>query len=80
MIKPLGKNVLLKVKKAHNHNIIMSNENNNLYEVIQQGELVEYSLIGKTVFVKEGLQLIEDQYQEYYIVDVKYLLAVYEGE
>lgn len=80
MIKPLGKNVLLKVKKTHNHAIIMSNENNNLYEVIQQGELVEYSLVGKTVFVKEGLQLIEDQYQEYYIVDVKYLLAVCEGE
>lgn len=80
MIKPLGKNILLKEKKAHNQAIIMPNENNNLYEVVEQGELVEYSLVGKTVFVKEGLQFIEYQYQKYYIVDVKYLLAVCEGE
>lgn len=78
MIKPLGKNVLLKVKNTQNTIIMMPNEHHDLYEVIEQGELVELNLIGKVVFVKEGLQKLEYENHQYYVVDIKDILAIIE--
>ncbi len=78
MIKPLGNNVLLKVKNVQKSIIVMPNEFNDLYEVIAQGNLVNNDLVGKIVFVKNGLEKLELDNENYYLVDEKQILAVVE--
>ncbi len=78
MITPLGKNILLKKKTCEQKIIFVSNESNNLYLVVKQGSSVEEQLENKTVFIKEGLSLLEYQNEEYYLAKEDNILAVIE--
>lgn len=78
MITPLGKNILLKKKICEQKIIFVSNESNNLYLVVKQGSSVSEQLENKTVFIKEGLSLLEYQNEEYYLAKEDNILAVIE--
>ena len=78
MITPLGKNILLKKKICEQKIIFVSNESNNLYLVVNQGSSVSEQLENKTVFIKEGLSLLEYQNEEYYLAKEDNILAVIE--
>lgn len=78
MITPLGKNVLLKRKEKKSSIIYVPEEKNDLYLVLNQGSDVLISLINKTVYVKEGLHILEIDDNEYYIVNYENILAVVE--
>lgn len=75
MLRPLGKNVLLRKYQEENRIIIM-NEDTNKYEVLAIGNEVKDNLVGKIVFVDKFVKKLDYQNETYYVacIDDIYLV------
>ena len=75
MLRPLGKNVLLRKYQEENRIIIM-NEDTNKYEVLAIGNEIKDNLVGKIVFVDKFVKKLDYQNETYYVacIDDIYLV------
>lgn len=73
MLKTFGEKLI--IKKLSVSSMLVINDFTNKYEVVEVGDKLDKKLIGKIIYVEDGLKKIEYNNQEYFIVDIQNVLA-----
>ena len=80
MIKPLDKNVLVRVQETKTiQGIYIPQSNKNRYEVVNVGKNVDEVKVGNTVIVnKSNMCEVSDNSQTYFLVNEKDIIGIVE--
>lgn len=80
MIKPLDKNVLVRVQETKTiQGIYIPQSNKNRYEVVSVGKNVDEVKVGNTVIVnKSNMCEVSDDNQTYFLVNEKDIIGIVE--
>lgn len=80
MIKPLDKNVLVRVQETKTiQGIYIPQSNKNRYEVVNVGKNVDEVKVGNTVIVnKSNMCEVSDNNQTYFLVNEKDIIGIVE--